>query len=228
MTGTAEPPVQQELRSPGEAAGTGHRACRIPKGSAGAWLSHRAALALLSPGNSMEHRTSGSLLSSPLAFPALRALPPLLHPLCPVALLSLLPKQTWRGHAAFLPHCACSWLFCCSFRICPRLFPHCGGRTASLGERQSPVVLGLGTLWGRCPCLGSVLGWGGQCCVAQLEARMCWDEERAEGRAAGDAQPKACHPALPLPVPSRHLPHGAKLPFDCALFLLHFSFFPSF
>lgn len=90
------------------------------------------------------------------------------------------------------------------------------------------MVLGLGTLWGRCPCLGSVLGWGGQCCVAQLEARMCWDEEGAEGRAAGDAQPKACHPALPLPVPSHHFPHGAKLPFDCALFLLHFSFPPLF
>lgn len=121
-----------------------------PKESSGACLSHRAALALSSPGNCMEHRTSGFLLSSPPAFPALRALPAPLHPLCPVALLSLLPKQTWRGHAAFLPHCACSWLFCCSFRICPHLLPHCGGRTASFGEWRSPVVRG------PCPCLGLV------------------------------------------------------------------------
>lgn len=31
VRGAAKPPVQRELRSPGEAAGTGHRACRIPK-----------------------------------------------------------------------------------------------------------------------------------------------------------------------------------------------------
>lgn len=149
VRGAAKPPVQRELRSPWEAAGTGHRACRIPE-SSGACLSHRAALALPSPGNCMEHRTSGFLLSSPPAFPALGALPAPLHPLCPVGLLSLLPKQTWRGHAAFLPHCACSWLFCCSFRICPHLLPHCGGRTASFGEWQSPMVRG------PCPCLGLV------------------------------------------------------------------------
>lgn len=214
VTDAAEPPVQHELRSPGEAAGTQHRACRIPKELAGACLCHRAALALLCSGNCMEHLTSGSLLSSPPAFPALRALPAPPHPLCPVTLLSLLPKQTWRGHAAFLPHCACSWLFCCSFRICPRLLPHCGGKTASLGKWQSPVVLGLGTLQGPCPCLGSVLelGWAVLCGTAGI--KDCAGMRRVpRAGPLGDAQPKVCHPAVPLPVPSCHFPYGAKLPF---------------
>lgn len=39
-----------------------------------------------------------------------------------------------------------------------------------------------------------------------------------------DAQPKACHPAVPLPAPSHHFPHGAKLPFDCAYFSCIFLF----
>lgn len=90
VTGTAEPPVQQELRSPGEAARTGHRACRIPKGSAGAWLSHRAALALLSPGNSMEHRTSGSSFTHLWLFQ--------LSELC---LLFCIPSVLWLFSASY-------------------------------------------------------------------------------------------------------------------------------
>lgn len=176
LTGAVEPSVQEELRSPGEAAGTGHRGAGFPKSQQGS-ACPRGLLLLFSPGNcyGASHLwLPPSLISgfSSSQIPACSS-----TSLLSWALLSFLPKQTWRGHTAFLPHCACCWLFCCSFRICPRLLPHCGGRTASLGEWQSPVVLGPGTLQGPCAHLGSVWhGW---------KQRMCWDEEDAEGRAAG-------------------------------------------
>lgn len=158
---------------------------RDPKEPSGACPSRGAAGAcfLLSPGNCMEHCISGSVLSSPPAFPALitgscRLCPFTCSPSVLPAPLGLLPKQTQRGHTAFLPHCACSCFFCCSFGICPRLLPHCGGRATSPGEWQSPMVPKPGTPRGPCPspCLVLELGTGSAAWHGQ-ERGMCRVEE---------------------------------------------------
>lgn len=171
VTGAAEPPVQQELRSPGEAAGTGHRTCRIPKEPAGACLSHRAALALLSPGNCTEHRTSGSLLSSPPAFPALRALPAPSRPLCPELFSASYQSKPGGDTLPFCltvpapgsPVAPSGSVLVCFLTVEEELHPS-GNDRVQWHWAQGPGGVPV-------PTQAQCWSWGGQCCVALLEAR---------------------------------------------------------
>lgn len=210
--------MQEELRSPGEAAGTGHRGAGFPKRQQEPACPTGLFLLFSLLETVMEHLTSGSLLSSPLAFSALRALPAPPHPLCP-GLFSTSYQSKPGGDT--LPFCltvpvpgssvaASGSVLVCFLTVEEELHPSGNGR-AQWQRAQGSCGVPVPT-WAQCGTAGS---------------KGCAGMRRVpRAGLLGDAQPKACHPAVPLPMASCHFPHGAKLPFDCAL-LLHFSS-PSF
>lgn len=168
-TGAAEPPVQWEARGPGEVAGVGGiRAHGIPKSHpepaypvgppALSLFSHLEAVrSIASPAPSFPRLLPFQLLQ-PAAASSARS--PSVLP----APIGLLPKHTRRGHTAFQPHCACSCLFCCSFRICPRLFPCHGGEPHPWRNGRAPRCrghCGVPALWCRSWGRAALLGTAG-------------------------------------------------------------------
>lgn len=136
---------------------------------------------LLSPGHCMEHHISGSVLFSPPAFLALAAGSCQLcllacSPSVLPAPISLLPKQMQRGHTTFPPHCACSCLFCCSFRICPCLLPCHGGEPHPWGNGRAPRC------WGHCgvpvPPHARCWSWGRAALLGTAGSEGCARQRR--------------------------------------------------
>lgn len=132
----------------------------------------------------MEHRTSGSLLFFPPVCLALRALPARPHALCPVALLSLLPKQTWRGRCLSASLCLLLTLLLLLQDLSSFASSLWSKNCISWGMAESRGA-GPRDTAGSLPLLVLTSGAGvGSAVWHGWKQRMCLDEEGAEGRAA--------------------------------------------